>query len=152
MAAPARPPSATDDHPADRLLARLERVKQTGPKRWIARCPAHDDKHPSLNIREIDGGTLLLKCWSGCGAADVIEAVGLRLSDMFPKSNENRPPLRPGQRWVPRDALSGIAREALVVVITGERLMAGHPLTRADLDRVATAAGRLRAAAMEVGA
>lgn len=137
--------------PVEKLLPRLAQVKKTGPQKWQALCPAHADKRPSLNIREMDDGTLLLKCWSGCGAADVVEAAGLRLHDLFPRTNESRRPLRSGERWIPRDALAGVAHEALIVVLAGERLMAGNPLTRGELDRIAQAAGRIRAAAAEVG-
>ena len=41
---------------ADVLLSILEGVKRTGPGRWMARCPAHGDKSPSLSIRELDDG------------------------------------------------------------------------------------------------
>ncbi|MGE3970707.1 MAG: hypothetical protein AB7E78_05055 [Porticoccaceae bacterium] len=137
--------------PVEKLLPRLDKVKKTAPGKWLALCPAHADSRPSLNVRELEDGTLLLKCWSGCGAADVVEAVGLRLHDLFPRKLENRRALRPGERWTPRDALGGVAFEALVVAIAGEQLMQGNPLTRRDLDRVAQAAGLLRAAAAEVG-
>jgi hypothetical protein len=44
------------------LLDHLERVKQTGPGRWIARCPAHEDRSPSLSVRELEDGRLLRLC------------------------------------------------------------------------------------------
>lgn len=147
-----RPANYNAVPPAEKLLPRLEGVKKTGPQKWVALCPAHDDKRPSLNVRELDDGTLLIKCWSGCGGVEVVEAAGLAARDLFPRTNENRRPLRSGERWIPRDALAGVAHEALVVVLAGERLMGGNPLTRRDLDRVALAAGRIRAAAAEVGA
>jgi hypothetical protein len=137
--------------PIEKLLPRLDRVKKTGADKWQALCPAHEDKHPSLSIRELPDSTLLLKCWSGCGGADVVEAIGLRLHDLFPRKLENRRPLRPGERWIPRDAMAGVAFEALVVVMAGEAVARGEGLDRAALDRVAQAAGRLRAAAAEVG-
>lgn len=141
----------TTASPIEKLLPRLEQVRKTGDRKWAAICPSHADRRPSLSIREADDGIILLRCWSGCGGIDVIEAVGLRAADLFPRSSENRRPLRPGERWIPRDALAGIALEALVVAVAGEQLMGGNPLTRRDLDRIATAAGRLRAAAREVG-
>ena len=70
--------------PADALLPRLEAVKETGPGRWSARCPAHDDKHPSLTIKETDDGTLLVRCWAGCPVSDIVAAAGLDLADLFP--------------------------------------------------------------------
>lgn len=33
---------------------------------WTARCPAHDDKTPSLSIRDADGGKVLIRCHTGC--------------------------------------------------------------------------------------
>ena len=38
---------------------------------WIARCPAHDDREPSLSIREADG-KVLVRCHAGCDQRDVI--------------------------------------------------------------------------------
>ena len=79
---------------AEEMLSRLEKVKRTGPGRWIARCPAHDDKDPSLSIRELDDGGFLLHCFASCGVDDVVAAIGIELSDLFP---EKPPNLR--NRW-----------------------------------------------------
>ena len=61
-------------NPIDLLLDRLTGVKQTRPDRWQARCPAHDDRSPSLAVTETPDGTILIKCWAGCSAADVVGA------------------------------------------------------------------------------
>jgi hypothetical protein len=45
---------------------------------WIARCPAHDDRRPSLSIRDGDDGKLLVHCHAGCGQEDVIAALRAR--------------------------------------------------------------------------
>lgn len=135
------------------LLARLDKVKQTRSDAWQACCPAHDDRSPSLNIRLADDGKLLVKCWSGCGAADIVAAVGLELSDLFPKRERDTwsRPVAPSQRWIPRDVLSSLAGEALIVLLAAEHLHSGKPLPTADTDRLAVAVGRLRGAAKEVG-
>ena len=39
-----------DNMLADKLLSRVDGVRSTGQDRWQARCPAHDDKTPSLAI------------------------------------------------------------------------------------------------------
>ena len=48
---------------------------------WIARCPAHDDRNPSLSLSTGRGGKVLLRCHSGCGQAQVIDA--LRARDLW---------------------------------------------------------------------
>ena len=68
---------------AEKLLVHLDSVQATGDGRWIARCPAHADKTPSLAVREVDD-RLLIHCFAGCGVADIVGAVGLKFSDLFP--------------------------------------------------------------------
>ena len=67
------------------LLARLAGVRARGTGSWVARCPAHDDRTPSLSVRETDQGVILLHCFAGCEAQEVVEAVGLQQRDLFPK-------------------------------------------------------------------
>lgn len=42
---------------------------------WMARCPAHDDKSPSLAIRTGERGKVLVRCHAGCDQRDVIAAL-----------------------------------------------------------------------------
>ena len=44
---------------------------------WTARCPAHDDREPSLSIRDTDG-KVLVRCHAGCDQRDVIAALKAR--------------------------------------------------------------------------
>jgi hypothetical protein len=81
------------------VLSRLDGVRETRPSRWIAKCPAHDDRHPSLSIRALEGGRTLLHCFAGCEIHSVVSALGLRLSDLFPpRTDENH--YRPAERWL----------------------------------------------------
>jgi hypothetical protein len=41
---------------------------------WMARCPAHDDREPSLSICGADG-KVLVRCHAGCDQLDVIAAL-----------------------------------------------------------------------------
>ncbi len=43
-----------------------------------ARCPAHDDKNPSLAIKDGDGGRLLLFCHAGCAFGAIVAALSDR--------------------------------------------------------------------------
>ena len=49
---------------------------------FVARCPAHDDKEPSLRVDEHDGKTLL-RCHAGCDTRDVVAAMGIAMTDLF---------------------------------------------------------------------
>lgn len=82
---------------AQALLDRLERVRATGPGRWIARCAGHEDRSPSLSVRELEDGRVLLRCHAGCATADVLAAVGLDWDALFPA----RSPLPKGRDYLP---------------------------------------------------
>lgn len=45
---------------------------------WLARCPAHDDRSPSLSLADSDNGRLLVKCFAGCDARAVLAALRQR--------------------------------------------------------------------------
>src|SRR5438094_6250456 len=45
---------------------------------WIVCCPAHDDRKPSLSIRDSNDGKILVCCHAGCSQERVIEALRLR--------------------------------------------------------------------------
>ncbi len=51
---------------------------------WIARCPSHDDRRPSLSVAEGDDGRILINCFAGCTTDVVLESLGLDLRDLFP--------------------------------------------------------------------
>jgi putative DNA primase/helicase len=42
---------------------------------WMARCPAHEDRNPSLSIRAGRDGQVLVHCHAGCEQRDVIAAL-----------------------------------------------------------------------------
>ena len=81
------------------LLLRFDAVRQRGAGRWSARCPAHDDKTPSLSVRGGDRG-ILIKCFSGCTNPDIVAALGLTMADLFfdaPTHHANRSLPRPAK-------------------------------------------------------
>jgi hypothetical protein len=68
--------------PLELLLSRLPDAKRNG-KGWTARCPAHDDRNPSLSIAEGDDGRVLLHCHAGCAAVAICESLGLKTRDLM---------------------------------------------------------------------
>jgi archaellum biogenesis ATPase FlaH len=66
----------------DDFLSRLKNVRRCGSG-WEATCPAHEDGKPSLSIGEGRDGRILLKCFAGCSAKEVVEALNLPMSALF---------------------------------------------------------------------
>lgn len=139
------------------LIARLERTRQCGTDRWRAICPAHKSKHrtQSLAIREMSDGTVLIKCFAGCGAVDVVAAVGMELRDLFPPryvapvENEESRPRGPQGRihWhAIRQAVQTLNQECLIVAIAAGDVASGRTVSTEDAGRVALAAERIRGA------
>jgi len=67
---------------ASELRLRLDAVRSRGTGKWSARCPAHQDKTPSLSISEGERG-LLVKCWGGCTLDEITAALGIKIKDLF---------------------------------------------------------------------
>jgi hypothetical protein len=135
---------------ANELLSRLDGVKQTGRDRWIARCPAHDDRRPSLAIREADGDRVLVHCFGRCQVNDVLTAVGLELQDLFPKrpSHRHKADRRP---FPAADVLRAVESEALIVAVAASLVGNGGQLNPDDHKRLLLAAARITAAVQESG-
>ena len=55
-------------------LDRLEGVRKSGTG-WKARCPAHDDRNPSLSVTESGGGKVLVTCFAGCTFGAIRDAL-----------------------------------------------------------------------------
>ena len=129
----------------DNLLSSLTKVKG-GRGRWTACCPAHNDKSPSLAIRELDDGRILLKCFGGCSAQEIVESVGLTLNDLFPSDNLSYrvKPAKPERRaFFPSDLLRIARFEALIVTLVCRDITKGKNVSEADLERLETAFNRL---------
>lgn len=73
----------------EKFLSRLETLKQTGTGSWKACCPAHNDTDPSLSIDIAPDGRLLIHCWSGCSNLDIITALGLDWSALYPDTERH---------------------------------------------------------------
>jgi putative DNA primase/helicase len=68
---------------------------------WTARCPAHDDRTPSLAIREADENKVLVRCHAGCDQERVIAA--LRGRGLWSESCSRSSPWTARRRAVERE-------------------------------------------------
>jgi hypothetical protein len=121
---------------ADSLLSRLSGVKNTGCGKWLALCPAHDDRSPSLSIKQIDD-RILIKCFAGCGYLDVLAAIGLDASALFPDKVSN---LYEKKKLTPRFNKSELfdlaISEAGILALGWNDLLVNGSVPDTDRDRV----------------
>ena len=136
---------------ADALLDQLDGVRQVGAGRWIAKCPGHDDSHPSLSIRELDDGRVLVHDFAGCAIGEVLAAVGLTFDDLFPPRTDAHRAKGERRPFPASDVLRAVAREALIVAVAASRVGNGGKLFEEDRKRLLLASSRLTAAVQESG-
>ena len=116
-------------------FATLVNAQSTGPGKWMARCPAHPDRSPSLSIREGREERCLIKCFAGCSTDAILAALKLTRRDLFsgpPPSphqlaemraeQEHREAERKRVAAERREALDRIDRMTLVVNSPGAKL------------------------------
>ena len=80
----------------DELLDRLDKVRQTGEHKYVACCPVHGDRNPSMSLSEAIGDDgyrkVLVYCFAcHAGAQEVVEALGLPMSVLFEKPLDRGP-------------------------------------------------------------
>lgn len=131
---------------ADRLIAKLDAVRSCGPGRWLARCPGHEDKRASLSVRELDDGRVLVHCFAGCSAEEVVHGAGLQLSDLYPPRTEGDFVKGERRPWPAADVLRAVDEETLLVATAAVNIGNGVELTALDRSRILVAAERIRAA------
>jgi hypothetical protein len=120
---------------AEAFLSRCNKTRETGRGTWIACCPAHEDKNPSMTVRELDDGRVLVHCFSGCSVEEILGAVGLDFDALFPDKpkQDHVPGLR--RPFPAADVLEAVANEAFYVAYMAAALAKcpdGHTLTDTD--------------------
>ena len=148
--------SATIVSPINTVLGLLDRVKATGPDTWLASCPTsahkHGDRSRGLSIREGDDSRVLIHCHAGCPVHEVVAALGIELSDLFPARQIEYPNHVPKgsiigrgriKRIPWRDLFEGIQIDLRVCSLAFTDLAAGRPFSQADALSIAKLAGHL---------
>jgi hypothetical protein len=76
---------------ASDILTHLQKVKRLGDGRYIALCPCHNDRNPSLGVTLKPDGKWLIRCFS-CGAKgiDVCNTLGIDPISLYPSNNNPR--------------------------------------------------------------
>lgn len=134
----------------DIFLSRLQKVRKNGND-YVACCPAHEDKSPSLTIAEKEDGRILVHCFAGCSADEVVGAVGLELKDLMPETplyhrkNPDRVPFNP------YDVLAAVRDDMTVALVVAKDMQKGIAPTETQSMLLAKLTGRITMAIQLAG-
>jgi hypothetical protein len=121
----------------DILLNRLDGVKQL-PKdihaaRYVAKCPAHDDTHPSLAVTLTHQNQVLVHCRAHCGGIDVLAAVGLEFKDLHDRPLDYQGYKRVKRAYSYQQLFEVFQYDIAFVMQCNQILMKGEPLPKQTL-------------------
>jgi hypothetical protein len=126
------------------FLSYFEKSYRSGKDEYQCLCPAHNDKTASLSIKNLPDERILIHCFAGCAANDILGAVGLTFDDIVPKRlGDFKPVSKP---FNPYAVLKAISNETLLVALAGLEVANGKILPQEDKDRLMIAVNRLREA------
>ena len=125
------------------LLSRLEKVRKTGVDSYIACCPAHQDKSPSMTIRELDDGRILIHDFAGCSADEVVGAVGMELKDLMPELPTHHRKRSERVPFNPYDVMAAVRDDMTVALVIIKDAQKGVVPTDTQSLILAKLAGRM---------
>lgn len=130
----------------NKILNLLQKVKKTGKSSWIACCPAHADKSPSLAIRDLEDGRLLLHCFGGCTSSEVLNSLELTFSDVMPENVGYIKKKGERRSFNPMDVLHCLRNDLQLALIIIASYPAGVGIPEDDRAVLAAIGGRVTSA------
>ena len=136
------------NQPVDLLLPKLDLVKQSSSGKWRAKCPIHQDRNSrsrTLVITETDTGSVLIHCHAGCNFEEILSAVGLDASDLFPTDSYIQHTKHATKTQKNLRSIIERSRFAATLIEIGTRqVLRGEELSTDDLNTLAGAASDLQ--------
>lgn len=126
----------------DNLLSRLKNVKPSGINEFKACCPSHEDKSPSLSIKELPDDRILINCFAGCSPLEILNSIGMNIEDLFPKrqgyfKSEKKP-------FSSTHGLGMIGFESTIILACAGFMREGKELSEANFSRLVEAVSRIQ--------
>lgn len=111
----------------DALLSRLHKPRRAALRDGVTRahrahCPAcqtDGSANPALSVAESGGGGVLIWCFKGCGALDVIAALGMEAADLYPDHKSTGGGNGGPSAWASAAALADAVADAAADVLAG---------------------------------
>lgn len=131
----------------DTLLSRLNKPRRAALRAGTVRahrshcpcCQADGGGNPALSVAESDGGGVLVYCFKGCGAIDVIAALSIDAADLYPDHGSSAGSNGGPNAWASAAALADAVADAAADVLAGGGID--------EYAALASAVARFRAAA-----
>jgi hypothetical protein len=136
--------------PVDLVLSKLEGVRRFN-RGWRADSPCGNRSRGALSVAEADSGGVLLRDHSGYTVAEVCDAIGLKVSDLFPTSERAQTPAarRENRRALAlasvQSAAEVLAAEGMIVLSAVGWLLKGEVLPDSEAERLREAGRRIDA-------
>lgn len=121
------------------ILDRLEKVRQVKPDSWVACCPAHDDRSPSLAISD-KGDRVLMHCYGGCTFDEIRAALGMQPHEFFA---DGKAPKAAAPGVSIRSLNAALVRELVLCWVLAADRAQGKPIRPADIERERIARQRI---------
>jgi hypothetical protein len=134
----------------DLFLSRLQKVKKNG-RDYIACCPSHQDKSPSMTIAEREDGRILVHCFAGCSAQEIVESVGMTLSDLMPDTPLYHRKQPDRVKFNPFDVLAAVRDDLTVSLVLCKDMQNGRILDAKESLLLAKLIGRVSMAIQLAG-
>lgn len=126
------------------LLNALTDFKQKGKGKYVALCPVHNEKTPSLHIKELSDDRIIMHCF-GCGAngVEICQSLNIDLDVLFPEKMPLEGYRRERRPFNASEILSSLLHEATVLSIAASQIVHGKPLNKSDSERIELARKRI---------
>lgn len=135
----------------DLLLDKLEGVRKNGANKWLCKCPSHTDRSPSLGIKLLDDDKILIKCFAGCSASEIVSSIGLTLADLMPPQPQgyDRTKTRV-PRFNKSEMFDRLVHESIILSLAVRQLLNGKGLSDIDKQSVIKAENLINELAREI--
>ena len=133
----------------EEILSKLDKVKKYNQRAssWVACCPSHDDKTPSLAVKMLEDGRVLLHCFGGCEVQAIVDALGLRMADLMGDApTEYHHQAKRVNRIPLTDMLRAMQFDSMRVGLYAARMAQGEALTDEDKNALLEISGSFQMA------
>ncbi len=125
------------------VLSRFQGLTQTGPEKWKALCPAHEDHRPSLQLEDY-GDRLLLHCFTGCSFYDIAAALNVTPAAFFDSNRRpDRTQYKDCRQPSTQDLVSVMYLDLIIIRFFADYFMEGRRLDAADWEAFQKSLDRL---------